>query len=38
MTKKEIEAHVFGVVIVNHYNLKKGTGLFGNRAKEAVSK
>ena len=38
MTEEECEAHVVGLVLVNMYNLKKGTELFGDKADEAVMK
>ena len=38
MTKGECEAHVVGLILVNMYNLRKGTELFGDKADEAVMK
>ena len=38
MTKEECKSHVAGLMLVNMYNLRKGTELFGNNADKAVMK
>ena len=38
MTDKEVEAHILGVIMVEHYSMKKGIDLFGDRAETAVTK
>ena len=38
MTDKEVEAHILGVIMVEHYSIKKGIDLFGDCAETAVTK
>ena len=38
MTDKEVEEHILGVIMVEHYSMKKGIDLFGDRAETAVTK
>ena len=38
MTEDKINAHIMGVVLVEHYNTKKGLELFGARGEKAVTK
>ena len=38
MSDEEIEAHILGVIMVEHYSMKKGIDLFGDRAEIAVTK
>ena len=38
MTEKKIYAHIVGVVLVEHYNIKKGLGLFNELGEKAVTK
>ena len=38
MTDKEVEAHILGIIMVEHYSMKKGIDLFGGRAETAVTK
>ena len=38
MTDEDIEAHILGVIMVEHYSMKKGTDLFGDCAETAVTK
>ena len=35
---EEIEAHILGVIMVEHYSMKKGIDLFGDRVETAVTK
>ena len=36
MSEQEIKSHIFGVVLAQHYNLRKGHKLFGGKAEVAV--
>ena len=38
MTEEDINAHIMGVVLVEHYKIKKGMELFGERGEKAVTK
>ena len=38
MSEEEIEAHILGVVMIEHYSMKKSIDLFSNQAKTAVTK
>ena len=38
MTEEEIEAHILGAIMVEHYSMKKGTDLFNDQAETAVTK
>ena len=38
MTKEEINAHIMGVVLVEHLNMKKVLELFGGRGEKAITK
>ena len=38
MTEEDINAHIMGLVLVEHYNMKKGLELFGERGDKAVTK
>ena len=38
MSEEEIEAHTMGFVLIEHFNMKKGVDVFGNRSKTAVMK
>ena len=38
MTEEETESYIMGVLLICHFNMKKGINLFGNRAKTAVMK
>ena len=38
MTEEQSDAHVVGVIFAQHFSLKKGLELFGNKADIAVQK
>ena len=38
MSEEETEYHIMGVVLVEHFNMKKGMDLFGDRDETAVMK
>ena len=38
MIEEESDAHVVGVIFVQHWSMKKGWELFGERADEAIKK
>ena len=38
MSEEEIEAHIMGVLLIEHFNMKKGINIFGDRYKTAVIK
>ena len=38
MPEEEIEAQILGLIMVEHYSMKKGIDLFGDRAETAVTK
>ena len=38
ISKEEIEAHIVGVVMIEHFNINKGIHVFGERAETAVMK
>ena len=38
MSEDEIEAHIMGVVLVEHFNINNGIDLFGNRSETVVMK
>ena len=38
MIDKEVEAHILGAIMVEHYSMKKGIDLFGDCAETAVTK
>ena len=38
MTEEESDAHVVGVIFAQHWSMKKGRELFGDRADEAIRK
>ena len=38
ISEEEIEAHVMRVIMIEHFNVKKGNNLFGNRPNTGVMK
>ena len=38
MAEEEVEAHILGVIMVEHCSMEKGIDLFGDRAETAVTK
>ena len=38
MSEEEIEAHIMGVVLIDHFKLKKGINIFGDRANTELIK
>ena len=38
MSEEEIKTHIMGVVLINHFNTKKGINIFGDRSETAVMK
>ena len=37
-SEEEIKTHIMGVVLINHFNTKKGINIFGNMSETAVMK
>ena len=37
-TEEQVDDHIMGVIMAEHFSLKKGIKLFGNRAEEATTK
>ena len=38
MSEEENEVHILGVIMLEHYSMKKGIELFGNQAETLVTK
>ena len=38
ISEEEIEAHIMGVLMIEHFNIKKGIDIFDNRTETAVMK
>ena len=38
MTDEEVEAHILGIIMVEHYSMKEGMDLFGDCSETAVTK
>ena len=38
MSEEEIEAHIMGVVLIDHFDIRNGIDVFGDRADNAVMK